>query len=54
VSWSASFRKNDLSESAAALKGAIANAYKFARAINFEGAYMRSDIGERALKAGEE
>ena len=36
------------------LKGAIANAYKFARAINFEGAYMRSDIGERALKAGEE
>ena len=33
------------------LKEAVADAYKNAEKVHFEGAYKRSDIGQRALKA---
>lgn len=35
------------------LEAAIEKAYAAARGITFEGAYMRSDIGQRALRAKE-
>ena len=36
------------------LADAVAHAYKIAKQVKFENAYMRSDIGQRALAAGKE
>ena len=40
-----------VSATAATLEGAIADAYAAARKVHFDGMFMRSDIGARAMKA---